>query len=116
MREPIKDLDRLQHILDISNVLLEWRQKYTFDEVQSNPILYYGFVKHVEMIGEAVYMLTADFRNSHKELPWRDIESMRHVLVHGYYAINPNQLWQVIEQDIPVIKPQIERYLKEYKD
>lgn len=38
MRESIKDLDRLQHILDISNVLLEWRQKYTFDEVQSNLI------------------------------------------------------------------------------
>lgn len=38
MREPIKDLDRLQHILDISNVLLEWRQKYTFDEVQANLI------------------------------------------------------------------------------
>lgn len=38
MRESIKDLDRLQHILDISNVLLEWRQKYTFDEVQANLI------------------------------------------------------------------------------
>lgn len=113
MRDPIKDLDRLQHILAISNVLLEWRQKYTFEEIQANPILYYGFVKHVEMIGEAVYMLTADFRNTHSELPWRDIESMRHVLVHGYYAINPNQLWQVIEQDIPIIKPQIEKYLQD---
>lgn len=38
MRESIKDLDRLQHILDISNVPLEWRQKYTFDEVQANLI------------------------------------------------------------------------------
>lgn len=38
MRESIKDLDCLQHILDISNVLLEWRQKYTFDEVQANLI------------------------------------------------------------------------------
>ena len=49
MRDPIQDLDRLQHILAISNVLLEWRQKYTFEEIQANPILYYGFVKHVEM-------------------------------------------------------------------
>lgn len=114
MREPIKDSDRLQHILDISVVLLDWCQKYTFEEVQANLILYFGFVKHVEMIGEAVYMLTPDFRNTHPELPWRDIESMRHVLVHGYYAINPNQLWQVIEQDIPVIKPQIEKYLIEF--
>lgn len=113
MREAIKDKDRLQHILDISNVLLEQKQKYTFEEVQANPILYYGFVKHIEMIGEAVYMLTIQFRETHTTIPWRDIESMRHVLVHGYYAINPRQLWTVIEQDIPEIKPFIEKYIQE---
>ena len=113
MREPVKDIDRLNHIRDISIVLLEWKQQYTFDQVQANPILYYGFVKHVEMIGEAVYMLSSQFRETHDSLPWRDIESMRHVLVHGYYAINPHQLWQVIEQDIPVILPKIESFIRD---
>ena len=113
MREAVKDKVRLEHILNISNVLIEQKAKYTFEEVQADPILYYGFVKHVEMIGEAVYMLTLQFRESHTEVPWRDIEAMRHVLVHGYYAINPNQLWQVIEQDIPKIIPFIEKYILE---
>ena len=113
MRESIKDIDRLHHILEISDTLLEWKQQYSYEQVNANPILYYGFVKHVEMIGEAVYMLTRSFCDTHPELPWKDIEGMRHVLVHGYYSINPHQLWQVIEQDIPVIRPQIENYIKE---
>lgn len=116
MRETIKDIDRLQHILEISITLLESKEQYSFEEVQRSPILYFGFVKHVEMIGEAVYMLTKDFRETHTEVPWRDIEAMRHILVHGYYAINPHQLWQVVEQDIPIIKPFIEKYITEQKN
>lgn len=38
---------------------------------------------------------------------------MRHVLVHGYYTIKPEQVWQTIEVDIPHLKPQIERLIKE---
>ena len=52
------------------NVLLEYKNKYAFPEVENNPILFYGFVKHVEIIGEAVYMLTKEFRNAHPEVEW----------------------------------------------
>ena len=41
--------------------------------------------------------------------------SMRHVLVHGYYKIRPNQLWETIAVDIPQLKPTIERLIKEYE-
>ena len=43
----------------------------------------------------------------------RDIERMRHVLVHGYYKIRPAQLWDTIEVDIPMLKPIIEHLIKE---
>lgn len=48
MRERIKDKGRLEHILNSINVLLEYKNKYAFPEVENNPILFYGFVKHVE--------------------------------------------------------------------
>ena len=66
----------------------------------------------VEIIGEAVYKLTSKFREEHPEVNWDDIEGMRHVLVHGYYKIRPNQLWETVQNDIPELKPQIEALLK----
>lgn len=115
MREKIRDKERLEHILDAVNVILESNKKHTYEEVVSDPIVFHGFVKHVEIIGEAVYMLTKEFRAEHNEIPWDDIERMRHVLVHGYYKIRPDQLWETIQNDIPEIKPVIERLISEMK-
>jgi uncharacterized protein with HEPN domain len=70
-------------------------------------------VKHVEIIGKAVYKLTLDYRTNHPEVNWDDIERMRHVLVDGYYKIRPIQLWETIITDIPLLRPMIERLIEE---
>lgn len=100
-------------MLSAIGVLLDYKDRYTFDEARDNPIVFFGFVKHIEIIGEAVYMLTKEFRAAHPEVEWDVIEGMRHVLVHGYYTIKPEQVWRTIEDDIPVLKPQIESLLKQ---
>ncbi|MBO4752280.1 MAG: DUF86 domain-containing protein [Bacteroidales bacterium] len=114
MREEVRDIERLQHILEAINVLIDYVEHHTLEEAQSNPVVYFGLVKHVEIIGEAVYKLTLQYRTSHNEVNWDDIERMRHVLVHGYYKIRPRQLWETIAVDIPQIKPIIEQLIKEY--
>ena len=113
MREQIRDKERLQHILKAIDDIIANRDKFSLEEINSNPILYYGFVKEVEIIGEAVYMLTKEFRASHQECEWDVIEGMRHVIVHGYYTIEPEQLFATIQNDIPELRPIIEKYLKE---
>ena len=112
MREKIKDKERLEHILSSIDIILNNKNRYEYEDVINDPIVFYGFVKHVEIIGEAVYMLTKEFRETHTEVEWDVIEGMRHVLVHGYYKIKPNQLWNTIENDIPKLKPLIESYIK----
>lgn len=113
MREKVRDHGRLEHILQACNCILANKDKYVFAEIKDDPIIFYGFVKQVEIIGEAVYMLTKEYRQAHPEVEWRAIECMRHVLVHGYYTIDPQQLWGVIEDDIAPLKLHIEQYLKE---
>ena len=114
MREEVRDIERLQHILEAANVLADYVEHHTLEEAQSNPVVYFGLVKHVEIIGEAVYKLTLQYRACHDEVNWDDIERMRPVLVHGYYKIRPRQLWETIAVDIPQLKPIIERLIKEY--
>lgn len=56
MREKIKDKGRLEHILSSIDILLNNKSKYEFVDVENDHIVFFGFVKHVEIIGEAVYM------------------------------------------------------------
>ena len=116
MREPVRDAERLQHILDAINTIESSRKIHSTDEAAKDPIIYYGFIKHVEIIGESVYMLSKEFKEAHPEMDWTSIEGMRHVLVHGYYHIKPNQLWDTIDLDLPELKPYIEKYLSEFSD
>jgi uncharacterized protein with HEPN domain len=113
MREEIRDIERLQHMLEAMDVLIDYKEHHTLEEAQSDPVIYFGLVKHVEIIGEAVYKLTLDYRTNHPEVNWNDIERMRHVLVHGYYKIRPIQLWETIITDIPLLRPMIERLIEE---
>ena len=115
MRDQTNDIFRLEHMLQAINVLLTNKEKYTYEEVMADPIVFFGFVKHVEIIGEAVYMLSKEFRVEHSDIEWDMIEKMRHVLVHGYYHIKPEQLWATVENDIPSLKPIIEQYYVELK-
>lgn len=113
MRERINDKGLLRHILSSVNIILDNKDRFNLEKIESDPIVFFGFVKQLEIIGEAVYMLSKEFRNQHKDVEWDVIEGMRHVLVHGYYQIRPTQLWNTIQQDIPVLKPQIESLLDE---
>ncbi len=89
------------------------KARHALEDVKRDSIIFYGFVKYVEIIGEAVYMLTKEFKASRPDVEWAVIEGMRHVLVHGYYKIKPEQLWNTIEYDLPALRPFIERYYQE---
>ena len=115
MREPLRDHERLEHMLTAINILMANKDRHMLAEVTADPIIFYGYVKQVEIIGEAVYKLTSQFRDEHPEVNWDDIEGMRHVLVHGYYKIRPNQLWETVQHDIPELKSQIEALLERCK-
>ena len=113
MRERIRDKERLIHMLTAIDNLLDGSQRYTVEQAEKDTIIFYGFVKQVEIIGEATYKLTKEFRVAHPEIEWDVIEGMRHVLVHGYFEITPHKVWSVIEKDLPILRPQIEQYIKE---
>lgn len=78
-------------------------------------MLYYALVKNIEIIGEASYMLTIDFKDKHPQTDWRTIISMRHVLVHDYYMISKTRLWNVIQNDLQPLRTQVVEYLKEFE-
>jgi len=109
MRELIKDRGRLEHILDAIEKAFEFTENVSFDEFKTNTLLRYAVVKSVEIVGEASYKLTKEFREQHSEIEWRDIISMRHILVHGYYQTKDNIVWDTVKNYFPPLKEQIQK-------
>lgn len=112
MREKIKDPGRLQHMLEMAVLLEQEKEKHTLESIKENKLVFYGLAKMVEIIGEASYKLTHEFKQTHQELPWEAMEGMRHIMVHGYYTISPERLWATILNDIPGIIPILQSYIK----
>lgn len=112
MREPLRDKERLLHINDAISKLIQGTAD-SIDQIKEGSLEYYGIVKLIEIIGEAIYKLTTEFKDSHPATPWRQIERMRHVLVHGYYTVGYDFIREVVETDIPELKGQIDLYIRE---
>ncbi len=100
-------------MLEMAIALVAEKSKHSLDTIKQDKVLFYGLSKMVEIIGEAAYMTTKDFKGAHTQLPWRQIEGMRHILVHGYYTISAEVLWDVICNDIPKMIPTLNLYIKE---
>ena len=58
--------------------------------------MFFAVVKNLEIVGEATYMLTDEYKKLHNFIPWQVIEKMRHVLVHGYYTVSPEKVWETV--------------------
>ena len=80
MREVIRDKGRIEHMLSAIGNVEEFTKDITIDDFVNSKIIFYAVVKNIEIVGEATYMLTNEFKDSHPSIPWQIIEKMRHVL------------------------------------
>ncbi|MDR0833762.1 MAG: DUF86 domain-containing protein [Candidatus Symbiothrix sp.] len=107
MREKIRDKGRLEHILEAIENVFEFMAGVSFEEYQSNKMLRFAVVKNLEIIGEASYHLTPNLKDNSPEIEWRVIIGMRHVLVHDYFLIGDEVVWNVVQKDLLPLKENI---------
>ena len=110
MREKPKDINRLSHIIEAIDNLIEFTKGISFDEYKGNKILRFAVIKNLEIIGEAAYLLTNEFKEKHPEVEWKVIIGMRHVLVHDYYQISDEMVWATIQTELLPLKEKVELY------
>jgi uncharacterized protein with HEPN domain len=107
MREKIRDKGRLEHILESIENIFEFTENVTFEGYKEDRKLQFAVIKNLEIIGEASYMLSKEFKEMHSEIEWQVIIDMRHVLVHGYYQISESIIWTIIQNDLLQLRKQI---------
>ncbi|MFQ6758855.1 DUF86 domain-containing protein [Desulfovibrionaceae bacterium CB1MN] len=70
-------------------------------------LTYDATARNLELLGEAASRIPAEIRESASEIPWRQIIATRNRLIHAYLGIDNDILWNIIEQDIPLLLPQL---------
>jgi len=105
-KERLKDI--LEAIAKIERYAAQGREVFEQDELVQVWILY-----HIQLIGEAASQLGRAFHEAYPQLPWAQIVAMRNILVHEYFGVDLDEVWQTVEQDLPHLKRQIEDLLKQ---
>ena len=113
MRERARDKGRLEDIIEYSTNVTNLIEGYSLEALIADKRTYYSVMKNIEVVGEAAYMLTKAFKNSHPEVPWKVIQGMRHVLVHDYANVVSATLYDTAVNDMQPLRQQVERYLTE---
>jgi len=74
----------------------------------------FACVKQIEIIGEAANFISPETKVLFSDLEWKQIIGMRHILVHEYFGMDFELVWQVIIKDLPELKQKIEIVLNAY--
>jgi len=103
----------LRHIVEESNFLMKEAENMGFEEFMKNEILKRACSRSLEIVGEAVKNLPADFKKRYREIEWKKIAGLRDKMIHGYFGVNWDIVWDVIKNQIPKLKEQVENILDE---
>jgi len=93
--------------------LIENSKGISLSEIKSNRLLFDATLRRLEIIGEAVKNIPSYFRKRYSEVPWKDIAGFRDILTHAYFGVILERIWNVIKNDLPVLKKQIKEILGE---
>ena len=109
MKDPIKsDRVRLGHILDAARKAVGFVEGRSRRELDTDSMLALALVRLLEVIGEAARAVSPEFCASHPIVPWKKMCGMRDRLVHGYFDVNLDVVWETVTKDLPPLIAAVE--------
>jgi uncharacterized protein with HEPN domain len=103
-RERLRDI--LEAIDDIDRYAARGKDAFLADELVSSWILH-----HLIILGEAAASVDASFRDRFPKIPWPEIVAFRNILIHHYFGVDLEEVWVVVERDLPELRRKIEAIL-----
>jgi uncharacterized protein with HEPN domain len=106
------DIARLRHMLDAGREAQQFIKGRTRTDLDVDILLRFGLIYAIQIIGEAAGHVSPAARAALPQIPWPQVVSMRHRLVHGYVEVDLNRLWDTATGDIPMLLPMLEAALR----
>jgi uncharacterized protein with HEPN domain len=100
------DQDRLRDINEAIDRIME-KLPLEKEEFIKSDLLQVWVLYHIQVIGEAANGISSEFQEQQPKIPWKDIIAMRNLLVHQYFGIDLEEIWNTARNDLPQLKKDI---------
>ena len=107
------NIELLRHILDETSFIIDSTTGKTKEDVISDPILSRALIRSLEIIGEATTKVDPDFKYLYPHVEWRKMSGMRNRLIHDYFGIDYDIVWDIIVSKVPDLKNDIDDIIAE---
>lgn len=104
-------LEYLRHIFDETKYLMDRAEGLSKEEFIEDDTLKRAFVRSIEIIGEATKKIPSEFKEKYVQLEWRAMAGMRDKLIHDYFGIDYDIVWDVVTNKVPQLQQKIKEIL-----
>ncbi|RME43155.1 MAG: DUF86 domain-containing protein [Caldilineae bacterium] len=105
-------IEYLRHIFDEAKYLINQAESLSYEEFQQNLTLQRAFVRSLEIIGEAAKQMPESVKAKYSDVEWRAMAGMRDKLIHHYFGVDYEIVWDVVTNKIPVLFQVIRRIIE----
>ena len=103
----------LQDIYDSVNAILEFTTELNVEEFAQNRLVYSATIREFEIIGEATIHLSSETLKKYDSIAWRDLKDFRNILIHEYFGVDHQIVWNTIQKDLPLLRDVIVIMMRE---
>jgi uncharacterized protein with HEPN domain len=103
--------DYLRDILDMIDKVQRFVSAVDLTEFEANEEKVFAVIRALEVIGEAVKNIPQAERERYPQIPWQAVAGMRDKLIHGYFVVSVNRVWETVQQDLPPLQQVVRQML-----
>ena len=103
----------LEDILEAAGRVLKFTSGLAFSDFVRDLKTHDAVIRNLEIIGEAIKKVPEEVRKEHPKVEWKKIGSLRDILIHEYFGVDDEILWDIVQHKLPKLKNQVESLLKE---
>jgi len=114
MKQPLSDELRVRHVIDAIKEIESYLHNVSKEEFLANSEKRFATIKQIEIIGEACTRISPAIKENYPEVEWKNIIGFRKISIHEYFGVNFQIVWQIAQNDIPVLTQQFSKILAEF--
>ncbi len=103
----------LEDTVEAINRIEEYIQNLTFEDFSKNKLVLDAVVRNLEIIGEACRSIPEDIRRRYPDVEWKKIVGLRNILIHQYFGIDTELIWDIVKNKLPDLKHKVKQMLND---